>query len=362
MLKKDKVLPLESLRGIAAISVAIFHFNHNSHIEFLFENSGLMVDFFFVLSGFVISMNYLDRINSTRDLLLFQKKRFLRLYPLHFLMLFIFLVIELLKLYLITYTNIHFKSPVFEKNTVDALIANIFLLHNFIIPYLSFNGPSWSISAEFITYLTFASFVILTKKHVVLRNILFIKIIIFSGYFLLELPIQVEGRMGPIRCLFAFYLGSLAQIIYSNYFSKIQINSSIPSTILLLFCILSVYFSSDYKYLEISRLIPLLFTLSIISLMITSTKSKIFIVLSNRALVYLGSISYGIYMIHYLIWTIIDNILERIFYIQINIINGKILSSLSVLSSDLILLLGLLITIFLAHLSFKYFESKFIKF
>ena len=57
-------------------------------------NGGLVVDFFFVLSGFVISLNYLDKINTKNDLIKFQKKRFLRLYPLHILTLLIFVFID----------------------------------------------------------------------------------------------------------------------------------------------------------------------------------------------------------------------------------------------------------------------------
>ncbi len=56
---KKMFLPLESLRGFAAISVALFHLSTNSHLELNFvKNAWLMVDFFFVLSGFVISLNY----------------------------------------------------------------------------------------------------------------------------------------------------------------------------------------------------------------------------------------------------------------------------------------------------------------
>ena len=50
-MKKNKFLALESLRGVAAISVAIFHFSIGSHLNTEFtKNAWLMVDFFFVLS------------------------------------------------------------------------------------------------------------------------------------------------------------------------------------------------------------------------------------------------------------------------------------------------------------------------
>ena len=99
---QGKILYLESLRGIAALNVAMYHASLVGGESFIVTNSfvknaDLMVDFFFVLSGFVIAYNYSDRIFNFASLTQFQTKRFLRLYPLHFLTLLIFLAIELAK-------------------------------------------------------------------------------------------------------------------------------------------------------------------------------------------------------------------------------------------------------------------------
>ena len=50
-----------------------------------------MVDFFFVLSGFVIALNFQSKIYNFTDVINFQARRFFRLYPLHFFMLLIYL-------------------------------------------------------------------------------------------------------------------------------------------------------------------------------------------------------------------------------------------------------------------------------
>ena len=91
-----KILYLESLTGSAAISVSLHHFSINSILQnnYYVKNSYLMVDFFFVLSGFVIAYNYMDKLTNIKNLINFQIKRFLRLYPLHFLMLVAFLFKE----------------------------------------------------------------------------------------------------------------------------------------------------------------------------------------------------------------------------------------------------------------------------
>ena len=100
---KNIFLPLESLRGFAAVSVALFHFNVGSSFNNSFtNNAGIMVDFFFVLSGFVIALSYMEKIKNCNDLVSFQKKRFWRLYPLHMVMLLIFVLLEFIKDFLTT--------------------------------------------------------------------------------------------------------------------------------------------------------------------------------------------------------------------------------------------------------------------
>ena len=163
-MKKNKFLALESLRGVAAISVAIFHFSIGSHLNTEFtKNAWLMVDFFFVLSGFVIALNYQDHIKTFENLKVFQYKRFLRLYPLHLLMLFVFLGIECMKYLVEIKFNLVANNPAFRDSDLGAFIAHIFLLQNWTMDHTSFNGISWSISAEFYTYAIFGSLLLVPR-------------------------------------------------------------------------------------------------------------------------------------------------------------------------------------------------------
>ena len=75
------IIPLETFRGICAIVIVFHHLKINTfiHTSSFIQNGGLVVDFFFVLSGFVIALNYMHKIDSKKSLINFQKKRFYKL-------------------------------------------------------------------------------------------------------------------------------------------------------------------------------------------------------------------------------------------------------------------------------------------
>src|SRR3979409_173570 len=90
----ERFVALDSWRGIAACLVALFHFEAYSHLVYshlngapFLRNSWLFVDFFFVLSGFVIAANYQQRLREGFGVGRFLLLRLGRLYPLHLFML-----------------------------------------------------------------------------------------------------------------------------------------------------------------------------------------------------------------------------------------------------------------------------------
>src|SRR5579871_5277008 len=91
--------PLESLRGLAALTVVIYHAVWNNPITSLsfFQNGALMVDFFFVLSGFVIFHSYGRKLGSWSQIGRFLWLRLGRLYPLHLAFLLVFFGFEVAK-------------------------------------------------------------------------------------------------------------------------------------------------------------------------------------------------------------------------------------------------------------------------
>ena len=87
-----KIEELESIRGLAALLVVFFHIpKWNPILNIGIINNGyLMVEVFFVLSGFVIFNAYTNKINTSKDLLRFQFLRLGRLYPVHLTFLLFF--------------------------------------------------------------------------------------------------------------------------------------------------------------------------------------------------------------------------------------------------------------------------------
>src|ERR1700683_2829054 len=71
---------LDGMRGIAAIAVMIYHFSLDTGSVFLI-NADLAVDFFFILSGFVIAHSYGGRLRNGMNPLEYIGKRLIRLYP-----------------------------------------------------------------------------------------------------------------------------------------------------------------------------------------------------------------------------------------------------------------------------------------
>ena len=90
---------LDAWRGVCALLVAMFHLQAYSHIYdwSLVRHSFLFVDFFFVLSGFVIAGSYRAKLLGGFSIWHFMLLRFGRLYPLHLAILAIFIGIELLR-------------------------------------------------------------------------------------------------------------------------------------------------------------------------------------------------------------------------------------------------------------------------
>ncbi len=203
---------LEGIRGIAALLVIFYHvpyWHPLIHRLPIVENGRLMVQLFFVLSGFVISNAYRQRLKTPRALLDFQILRFGRLYPVHLLYLAFFVAVEFGKVFMearygITSNN----TEAFRQNSWTAVVEQLLLVQP-IGPTgnaLSFNSPAWSIGVEFYTYLLFG-FVVLWIPRLFLP---IAAVLSFVSIYLLGW-VDVGDWNLVLRGLSGFFLGCLVQ-------------------------------------------------------------------------------------------------------------------------------------------------------
>ena len=296
----ERFVVLDSWRGIAACLVALFHLDAYSHlygVPFL-RNSWLFVDFFFVLSGFVIAANYQQRLLDGFGVGRFLFLRLGRLYPLHFVMLVLFISWELTKV--IRRILLPELSPVAVFSTPqeapDTILANLLLIQSLhVYDFLTWNVASWSISTEFYTYVVFAACMVGLRKHAWVA-LLFAMI---GGPVLIamlsERNMDTHYDWGIIRCVYGFAAGAISWNIYGKWNEKLRKRFS-GSLVEWGALGLVVVFVSVAGTSLLSIAAPYVFALVVLVFAFEAGTASA--ILRLRPLVFLGTISYSIYMTH----------------------------------------------------------------
>jgi len=157
---------LTALRGVAALSVVLFHApglglgSYFISATNLVLRSYLWVDFFFVLSGFVLMHAYgaffRDEVRPG-EFWRYLRARFARIYPLHAAMLLFLLAIEIARRSAFDHHPAEFSNLALDVRLApSAFVPNALLVHSLgLLPFDSWNGPSWSISCEAAVYFLF---------------------------------------------------------------------------------------------------------------------------------------------------------------------------------------------------------------
>jgi peptidoglycan/LPS O-acetylase OafA/YrhL len=181
---KPRLLPLDLARGIAALVVAIYHFQDLGWFKYPNASPPLAVPFFFMLSGFVLSYSYGELIRSGRMRLAdFVLARIARLYPLHLATL---LVMGLLWLTIGAWPPAG-AGPTYPLQASHfsglQLLEGLTLTHALLGGANGFNGPSWSISIEF--WCAFVVFALLLPLGTAMRLAVVAGVV---GVFLISSP------------------------------------------------------------------------------------------------------------------------------------------------------------------------------
>lgn len=302
---------LDGLRGVAAIVVVLFHilemFARGDHQKQLINHGYLAVDFFFVLSGFVIGYAYDDRWGrmSLKD---FFKRRLIRLHP----MIVMGMLIGAVCYYFSASPNLfpHIADTPWWQLVLVTLVGFTLLplppsadirgwseMH-------PLNGPAWSLFFEYVANILYALFI---RKF---SNTLLAVLVFLAGAALLHLAVTspngdviggwslepAQLRIGFTRLLYPFFAG----LLLSRIAKPGQFKNAFFWCSLLVVVALSVprigghealWANGLYDSLTIILLFPL-----IVYLGASGTVTGKF---ANQACRFLGDISYPIYIIHY---------------------------------------------------------------
>jgi peptidoglycan/LPS O-acetylase OafA/YrhL len=214
---------LTTLRAFAAWWVVIYHFREPLHSALpsglfgLISHGFLAVDFFFILSGFIISANYLKPLASAdrKGVLLFIYRRLARIYPLHIVLLLMYVSVPL-AIWCCSSSGLNQ-----DRFSVAYFIQSIFLLQNWgISTRLDWNIPAWSISTEFAAYLVFAGLALSgllarlkTVHALIFMPVFWLTIVAVFDFKGLESIGMAIPEMGLLRCVLQFAMGSLLWVI-----------------------------------------------------------------------------------------------------------------------------------------------------
>lgn len=298
---------IDGLRAIAVISVIIYHLNEN-----WLSGGFLGVDIFFVISGFLITGIIITEIQQNSfSLKQFYTRRIKRIYP-------AFITVMALVSFIASAIFIYNDFNKLRK-TIELAIA---FLSNFYLGLtqgyfdLSANENPvlhiWSLAVEEQYYLIFPLILILAYKKFREVKVLFIITLILFFILLATSFVSANFYKEVLHQPNIYYLSNLRfpellvgslLAIYHNLSNKVQLSKQISnilailSTLLLFSCLFLM--NNNIAYIPgITLILPCTFTALIIHT--TSQNNIVKLCLSNKAIVFIGKISYSLYLYHWI--------------------------------------------------------------
>ncbi|MBG9390114.1 acyltransferase family protein [Caenimonas aquaedulcis] len=306
---------LDGWRGVCACLVVLFHFHGFSpiyHSPFI-RHSYLFVDFFFVLSGFVIAWNYATRLSTWPDVRRFLVLRIGRVWPLHVVMLALFVAYELAKRFIGTSQS----APLFSGETSPlAIFTNFFLVQSLNLhDSLTWNGPSWSISTEVWTYVVFA----LLSVGFGLRHWMLALAAIVPPLALLLLSrtgsMDVTYDFGILRCIFGFALGTLCFHVQKRRTAAAHATGWMPTVLEFVTVAAVIAFVSYTGDNAWSMLAPFVFAAAV--LVFASEDGLLSRLFRTPFFAWLGKLSYSIYLTHFFVVMLIPVVIKRVAHVDL---------------------------------------------
>jgi peptidoglycan/LPS O-acetylase OafA/YrhL len=297
----NRFLILDGIRGLAAISVMVYHYSSNSdHV--LMPMSWVSVDLFFALSGFVLTHSFEQKIRSGMSFWSFMKARIIRLYPLYFLGLTTGLLGVL--------AQRHLNSTSVEISS----IAKAYALNLVSLPYFNhgtwqfmgaesngmcfpLNGPAWTLSLEVMVNVIFYFWARYFRVETLKWMLPIFFVVLITGAYQAG---TIEGgwaernyTMGIYRVLYQFFLGTLL-------YHKLQLSKRTPNLLVYPLIALLLFFFcwGTFKFMLLA-----MFVVSPLIIFCGANYSPGLMIRSISKL--LGDISYPLYILHAPIYVLV---------------------------------------------------------
>lgn len=305
---------LDGFRGVLALMVAIYHtmwFSYTNSTAF-FDQGQILVDLFFVFSGFLMFILYDGRISNARESMQFMKRRLARLYPLHLFMLCIAVAYAALRV-----AAHYFGFATLEpgeilpfqpgaQETMATFYSHLLLTHSMgLHDSLSYNMPSWTVSVEFYTYFVFIAVMMFARPRKAWHFALIAALLCVNYLVLAQLKPNMDFHhdLGFFRCLGGFFTGVIGAYLFRNSAplfqdwkrSRRQIFAPLTAAaeiLLILMLILFVIYcpgKAQFFFAPVALLFVLGFAYD------AGPISKF---LSAKIFRYLAKISYSVYLVH----------------------------------------------------------------
>ncbi len=307
---------LTALRGLAALWVVLFHYSvldfprlditAHSH---LIGKGYLAVDLFFMLSGLVMTHVYYRAFceSIARHYWSFIAARIARLYPLHLVVLLVFVMTALaIALFAYGATGTFAGIPLLGARSLSAFAANLFMLQGLNAAELSWNFPAWSISVEFMAYVAFPfALPFVWRAGPWLRLVLFSCVVAALLLFTALAGGDFNQWTGPItllRCLPEFILGALLYRTYhdgvfASFFQRDAVGYGALAA-----AVLSLHFGAP-DIISVA-LFPVLILAAL------GNAGTVAQAINTAPLLWLGEISYSLYLIHGLVDYVVTQVLD----------------------------------------------------
>jgi peptidoglycan/LPS O-acetylase OafA/YrhL len=327
--RTGEIRALSGLRIVAAVWVVLFHFRplleqaapgFRSALAPVLNCGAQGVDLFFILSGFVLTWNYLDRMGqtwSTRATLHFLWLRLARVWPVYLV------TLHLAAAWIIFTLHVgHVPSPVADQLTAVSYVRQVLLVQLWFQPFFdgsSWDGPAWSISAEWLAYLMFGGLVLIVFRIAAAtraRGLLWLAVAASLPPLLL---LSVTGLFYTPwswlpRIVMQFTAGALAcaAVRKLRLSDRARRGAGLLSVVLLGAIVGALYWldaNPPAKIHDASGFVDVLFVPLVVTLAVGL--GSLPRLLSTRVMVYLGHISFGLYMVHELVhtawnWTVVQ--------------------------------------------------------